>query len=150
VSDASAKSIEFALQDNEEFISQFRDYKLKMVWAKKCTKCGSGTNLHMLNFGGFAMCCTDRFCGTQMQPYKQCTKCNATSIEYTLRCRNCEPRVLELADIHQQIHDAKKKMKRVSRSYTCGKITLEEKEKLHIECKAIKKICKEKLKKFIL
>ena len=146
----SAKNIEFALNENEEFISQFRDYQLKMVWAKHCTKCGSGTNLHMLNFGGFAMACADRFCGTQMQPYKQCTKCNATSTEYTLRCRNCEHKVLELADIHQQIHNAKKKMKRVSRSYTCGKITLEEKEKLHIECKAIKKICKENLKKFIL
>jgi|TARA_R110000796_G_scaffold50451_4_gene119280 hypothetical protein len=148
VSDSA--NIEFALQDNEEFISQFRDYKLQMIWAKKCTKCGSGTNLHMLNFGGFAMCCTDRFCGTQMLPYKKCTKCDATSSEYTLRCKNCEVKVLELADIHQQVHDAKKKMKRVSRSYSCGKITLKEKEKIHAECKEIKKRCKASLKTFIL
>lgn len=143
-------SKEYWLYENEEFVSQFRDYKLSMVWAKKCTKCGSGTNLHMLNFGGYAMKCSDRFCGEQMRHFRRCTKCAKEVGEYILRCSNCEPKVQELANLHLKIHDAKKKMKRVSRAYTCGKISLKEKVRIHNECKEIKKECKAKIKAFIL
>jgi|TARA_R110000744_G_scaffold65468_1_gene134325 hypothetical protein len=103
-----------------EFVNEFRDYKLKLKYSKSCT-CGSNLNLHMVNSSVNQMC-ADRYCGKQYEIKRYCSKCKSEYDFEDITCNNCEPEIVRIAELHMNIINSDKALKKINRAYKAGKI----------------------------
>jgi hypothetical protein len=103
-----------------EFVNEFRDYKLKLKYSKSCT-CGSNLNLHMVNSSVNQMC-ADRYCAKQYEIKRYCSKCKSEYNFEDITCNNCEPEIVRIAELHMNIINSDKALKKINRAYKAGKI----------------------------
>ena len=103
-----------------EILNDFRDYKLVLRYNTNC-KCGSGLNLHMKD-NSVNQICNDNWCRKQYSIPRQCTKCKSEYLFEDITCDRCEPEVIRQAELHMEIMNSEKALKKINRAYKAGKI----------------------------
>ena len=103
-----------------EFVNEFRDYKLQLRYSKSCT-CGSNLNLHMVN-SSVNQICTDSYCAKQYEIKRYCSKCELEYSFEDITCDRCEPEIVRIAELHMNIINSEKAIKKINRAYKSGKI----------------------------
>lgn len=103
-----------------EILNDFRDYKLVLKYNNKC-KCGGALNLHMIN-NSVNQICNDNWCRKQYKIKRQCTKCKSDYLFEDITCDRCEPEVIRQAELHMEIMNSEKALKKLNRAYKAGKI----------------------------
>ena len=115
-----------------EDLTQFRFYKLKPQWQKKCINiiyedeigqkfCNGYLWMFRTN-GSIKLRCNHVDCRSEYLIPRICSNCNAEYKFDSLTCDNCEPLVIQTAQYHLRIEESVKHVKKINKHYRAGDI----------------------------
>ncbi len=139
-----------------EELTQFRFYKLIPVWKQRCIKTFDDKKGHrfcnglLWNLrvkGTLKLRCMHVDCFSVYDIPKFCSHCNREYKFEELTCVNCEPLVIETAQLYLTIDDAGKSIKKINKHYKAGKMNQEDWEAAISLNKNERDSCERKLEK---
>ena len=102
-----------------EDLNDFRFYKLKINWRRKCSKCNG--MLHMFRHNGtITEYCSHTDCRTDHIIVRECTYCGKKHDFEDNTCDKCENKVINLTTLSVSIDECNKAIKKINRQYKNG------------------------------